>query len=461
MNPLQSLISGLNKIGQGPRRFLAFLVFNVTSWECLMGSVLILHARALGIPPAWVGVLTAVIPFTMLLTLVMKPVSERFGSKRLMRICWAGRIIIISPIMTTPIAYTLWGTSGAAVVLFSSVSAYCLLRSLGSIGWMPWIHEIVPEDRQGLYTGVEAVIVRLALIVLGLIIFLILGKNTPLWKFSAVSGFGIVLGVVSLVLMQRIPGGRPHPSIHYSQRNHMREYLKVFHDRQFSLFFVCVSFGTFAYMGYSLLLMLFMRDQLGIAPGRIMLITTGGSVATALTVQRWGLIADTHGSPVTMAASAALAVVCLLLCPVLQPGLLSLVLIFPLYATLNLATAGFTVASGRGLLHRAQPDLRNAYSAIWTTGTALFSGLASILTGLLLNTGTPAVYVWAFIGFALLTAIVSLACLKLPESGIDHAITTYPLFIPNRPIISIFRMCSYVLHPTAVKELLPSKNSKT
>ena len=33
----------------GPRRFLSVLFVNVISWQCLVGTVLILHARALGI----------------------------------------------------------------------------------------------------------------------------------------------------------------------------------------------------------------------------------------------------------------------------------------------------------------------------------------------------------------------------------------------------------------------------
>ena len=100
-----------------------------------------------------------------------------------------------------------------------------------------------------------------------------------------------------------------------------------------------------------------------------MLIATAGSLATALTVQRWGHVADTHGSPATMASPAALVVVCLLLFTTLQPGTFANIAVFPIVAALGLATAGFTIASGRGLLHRAHPDMRNAYSALWTAGT--------------------------------------------------------------------------------------------
>ena len=457
MASIRYIFSGLDSIGPAPRRFLVFLVFNVTSWECLIGSVLILHARALGIAPSWVGVLTAIIPFTMLITLFMKPVAERYGSKRLMIKCWTARVIAVSPIIFTPLVFARWGTSGAAVILFATVALYCFFRSLGSIGWMPWLHEIIPADRRGLYTGVEAMIVRLALIILGLIIYLILGEHPPLWKFSAVSIFGIMLGVISLVLIRNVPGGEPYSAIHHSERKHLAEYRAVLRDSNFRSFFLCAATGTFAYMGYNLLMMLFMREQLAIAPGRIMLIATSGSLATALTVQRWGRIADTHGSPATMAAAAALVFVCLLLCTTLQPGRLAAFVIFPVFAALNLATAGVMIASGRGLLHRARPELRHAYSALWTTGTSIFSGLASIMTGLVLNTGTSLVYLFSFIGFAVLMGGICLACLKLPESGIDHAVLTYPLFLPRRPVISMLRMYSYILRPARTHELHPQK----
>ena len=74
----------------------------------------------------------------------------------------------------------------------------------------------------------------------------------------------------------------------------------------------------------------------------------------------------------------------------------------------------------------------------------------------LLNEGTSLVYLCAFIGFAILMGGISLACLKLPESGIDHAINIYPLFLPRRPVISMLRMYSYILRPATVKELDPA-----
>ena len=40
-------------------QFLVFVVFNVLCWQSLIGTTLVLHARALGIDAGWIGILSA------------------------------------------------------------------------------------------------------------------------------------------------------------------------------------------------------------------------------------------------------------------------------------------------------------------------------------------------------------------------------------------------------------------
>ena len=48
------IFSGLQELEPAPRRFLFFIVFNVVSWQCLIGPVLVLFARKIDMPPSWV-----------------------------------------------------------------------------------------------------------------------------------------------------------------------------------------------------------------------------------------------------------------------------------------------------------------------------------------------------------------------------------------------------------------------
>ena len=53
----------LGPLGDAPRRFLAFLFLNIISWQSVIGTILVLHARALGIDTAYVGVLNSFMYF--------------------------------------------------------------------------------------------------------------------------------------------------------------------------------------------------------------------------------------------------------------------------------------------------------------------------------------------------------------------------------------------------------------
>jgi MFS family permease len=450
VNPFTEISRSFKAIGSGPRRFLLFLVFNVFSWQCLVGTVMVLYARALGINSAWVGILSSVLPFTMAVSLVMKPAAEKMGSKRLMLLGWTGRNIVVMPILLIPWVYGRWGTEGALLLLFSTVILFCLSRSLSVVAWLPWIHEIVPENQRGTFISLQMLVIRGVGIVFGPMIFFFFGRDVSpaLWKFAAVNLFGIICGFVSIPLMIRIPGGEPFPAQTNNTSSHIEDYRAVFRDRQFRNFMIWAALGTGVSFGQVMLMALYMRDFLGISDGLNVFTVSIGGLAAALTVQRWGAVADSHGSPTTMAAASGLAAVALALISAVSPGGWAVYMMIPLYAVLTLATAGFFVASRRGLLHRTKDHLRNAYSAVWLTCTTFCAGISFIIIGMFLKQNTDTMYILTCLGYALFAGIISIGCVYLPESGIDYAENTYELFDPSRPFFSLMRMCSYVLTPT-------------
>ena len=66
-----------------------------------------------------------------------------------------------------------------------------------------------------------------------------------------------------------------------------------------------------------------------------------------------------------------------------------------------------------------------------------------------LKQNTDTIYILTCLGYALFAGFISIGCVYLPESGIDYTEKTYELFDPARPFVSLMRMCSYILTPTA------------
>ena len=143
----------LGPLGDAPRRFLTFLFLNVISWQSVIGTVLVLHARALGIDTAYVGVLNSFMYFASVLGLATKPLAERIGSKRLLITGWTMRNILVAPIVLSPWVYTRWGAHGAMILLSVTTGLFCITRALAGIAWSSWLHEIVPADHLARFAG--------------------------------------------------------------------------------------------------------------------------------------------------------------------------------------------------------------------------------------------------------------------------------------------------------------------
>ena len=429
--------------------FLGFIALNMLSCAALIDQMLVLHARALGIGTGWVGVLNALLPFAMMVSIFMTGTARRLGSKRLLVSGWTMRNIMITPIVLTPLAFAWWGTHGAAIVLFAGVAMFCFVRAVTGIGWSSWLHEIVAEENRGFYFTVESVVARGVGILFGVAVFLFFSSQPALWKFSVMSAFGVASGLASIWFLVRVPGGAPEPDTSTQPRSSRDEYRRVLGDRSFCSFLVLMLAGTFVGAAQALVFILFMRDHMGLPPGLIMLIGAIASAVAMCTVHRWTRIADSHGSPVTMAAAGFLIVAGLSLLGCAGHGRPGVWFIGFLAAVLSVGGSGFFVTGARGFLHRIDPMMRHAYVAVWNTATALFAGTASILAGILVRGGSHQAFTLTALGLALLMAAACVALLRLPERGVDFEAYDYELFDPGQPVLSILRMYGYVFKPMA------------
>ena len=138
-----------------PRRFLAFSFFNTLSWQCIIGPVLVLFGRHLDMPAAWVGLVTAMVPFSCMVVVLTNTLVLRAGPKRLMLWTWFFRNLLAASIFFLPYALHRWGREAAWLVFLGSTAAFCLARSVGVGGWFPWLHEVVPQRQRGIYFSSE------------------------------------------------------------------------------------------------------------------------------------------------------------------------------------------------------------------------------------------------------------------------------------------------------------------
>jgi hypothetical protein len=435
----------LGPLGDAPRRFLTFLFLNVISWQSIVGTVLVLHARALGIGTAYVGLLNSFIYFASVLGLATKPLAERIGSKRLLITGWTLRNILVAPIVLSPWVYTRWGAHGAMILLSVTTGLFCITRALAGIAWSSWIHEIVPAGNLARFYTMETILTRLLAVAFGALTFFFLGAHPHLWQFAAIAASGVIAGLVSIRALARVPGGGP--ALIASNASWFSGFGVTVRDRAFMPFLGCIMISSFVFAGQGLLFTLLLRERLGLGPGPILLLTSLGSLLTIVTTVRWRRVADSHSSPATIAATTLLLTFCLAAMVPLCFGQMPWAYVLALCLLIPVAETGAYVASTRAYMLRMNPRYRHTYNAVWSAGLALGGGFSSLLVGWFVRSGAAIPFALVAMGYALVMLLASALIIRLPENGFTYRDLRTRLFEPRRPLRSIVRIWWYVLRP--------------
>ncbi|MCP4645530.1 MAG: MFS transporter [bacterium] len=375
-----------------PKKFLAFSAFNVISWQCVVGQVLVLFARSIDMPPSWVGFLLSFMPMSMLLVVLTLPLVIRFGSKRVMMVTWLVRNAIACSVFLIPWVVLTWGPRAGWYTLMAATLGFCLARAVGAGGWMPWLHEVVPEYQRGMFFSAETTVVHLLTLAVTFGQSLILLGNPTMDRFILIYGIGIAAGFISLLWMYRVPGGAGTSSVNI-WRGSMESYKLALTDRPFlwfvlvaSLCFSCASWYTASYV-------LFMRDLLGLSSRTIMALIAATSLGVLLTIRSWGRFADHAGSArATFKAMLGLATAALAFLS-LRPDAPWLWVVLPVaVVAAGVFGAAFMMATNRAVLNYIKPSGRIGYTAVWTVGSRVALAFSPIMAGLIIQN-------WNLLGF--------------------------------------------------------------
>jgi MFS family permease len=357
--------------------------------------VLVLFARHLDMPAAWVGILISFAPLSQLLVIATVPLVERFGPKRILMISWILRNVAAAPVLAIP---WLAGPGNERIgwyILGGGTLGFCIMRAIGSSGWFPWLHEIVPEDQRGAYFSTEQGIVQVTIVILAVTAALILGRSPTLSGFLCIYTIGLAAGLVSVLRMWRIPGGRKFVA-NRSVWEGFRAYRHVLADRGFMAYVALASMGIGCIMWVGASHIMYMRDMLHMSSRTIMILTSMGAFAIVVTIRSWSRFAERKGSAQALAlavlAHSLVAFAWLALTP---DGHWTRVLVAPVLVTGYVFGGASGALVSHGLLVRI-PDVQNriSYTNVHTFFTALVFGITPIIAGYVITW-------WGLTGFRL------------------------------------------------------------
>ena len=208
------------------------------------GSLFLLFLHELGLPDGQVGVVLSLFPFCGVIALVVAPVTARLGFKRIFLFCYGFRKCVMALLLLLPWVLTTTGHMAGMVFLFVVLIVFALLRTTAETAYNPWLQEFIPNRVRGKITGINMVICTLISVVALWFAGLVLGRGTGLTPFLELLAAGCVLGLLSVALMIKVPGGAPQ--LEAPVRNHGRNIAQALRDRNFVTFLlgnVCTTVG--------------------------------------------------------------------------------------------------------------------------------------------------------------------------------------------------------------------------
>jgi MFS family permease len=160
----------------------------------------------------------------------------------------------------------------------------------------------------------------------------------------------------------------------------------------------------------------------------------------------WGRLADHHGSGPVQVLSGSMMAAALAAFALLR-NTTPVGLVIPVSAVCVVSYSGFFVAANRGMLQRMRPLLRSGYSAVWLSVTAVAMGASSVLIGFVVQHGGANAYWGLCVAYSVLIAIAVVRYATLHGEALGLADELRAQFNPARPMISMMRLCRYVLDP--------------
>lgn len=413
-----SFYKSFTRLTPAPRAFLFFSIVNLASWQCIVGQVLILFARSLEMPADLVDLLISFIPVSMLLVVVSIPAVEVLGPRKLLITTWLLRNILISSVFFIPAVTVHYGQRAAWLMLLCAVLLFFLVRAFGVGAWYPWLHEIVPRDNIADYFNSETILVQGANILLAVLISQVLAHFSGISSFFLVYGAGVVIGLLSVVMLVFMPGGRKSPKLPGGERGYASFYT-AFADKPYRHFIMVIAVALSSLMWVGSASILYLRDIMLFPGGKIMFMTAIGGIAVALTIRSWSNLAERQGGNLVMAKMLILHAASTLCWFFLQPGsrFASALAVLALVGSMVLSISLWTVAA-RSMLGQVKNEGRIGYTSLWIIGVSLANGIPPILAGQLIDH-------FGQLGFRLCFAIsiflgvsVSFLLKNLPEEGI-------------------------------------------
>ncbi len=390
------------------------------SWSLIIGTPILLFMKEMGASGLTLGITVALNPLFSFLQIPAANIAERVGYKPFVLRGWKTRSYFILGAALVPLLpETVIPSPWKIRLVLLSLAGFAAARGLSMCGYLPWLTQLIPEDRRGRFLAIDTLFIYIATMVtmLGSSAVLRWFPSSRTYAFLFVISF--LFALISLYFLKRIPDPPPSPP---ALRNATRPpWGAMIRYGPFTRILIFVLLWNIAVGGMGVVWVPFMRDAWTASSSLILAFSAYSSVMAAAGSFLVGPLADRTGSRPLIAVGSALVLLSQVGWLGTAVGLLPRSISLALLATLS-ASIGFSIqgiATTRLLMGTVPATGRSHFFAIHSVTASLSLGLTPLLWGAALDALKaledrgllPRGHGWEWNRFALLYAAIVLGLL--------------------------------------------------
>jgi Na+/melibiose symporter-like transporter len=186
-------------------QFYRFAFLNIISFTLLAGNILSLFALKMGGGNFLIGLISSFIYLSYLFMLAGRLLVPRLGMVRLMGSFWRLRYLAMLPIVLAPLLYSRKAVGFAHVLIVACVFGFNAARGVAITGYNPIVGAITDSENRGGFLARLQALQHSATLGLSVLLAFLLGRDAPLWRYSAFIIVGTLSGVAAAAALFKLP----------------------------------------------------------------------------------------------------------------------------------------------------------------------------------------------------------------------------------------------------------------
>jgi len=362
-----------------------FNAFNAFSYQIVLGSPMVLYAKALDASATVLGIIAGMMPLLVIFQIPAANYIPRMGFKQFVFAGWGTRVMFIFGMAAVPITSFFLSPQTRLVLMLMLLFFFNLSRGISSCAWLPWIAALVPSHLRGKYLAIDAAVQNLASFLTFLFAAACLAGSPGPWQFAALFLFSAVTGAISLNFLKRMPDAEVPDDPRTRSGGKVPWMAMVRHDPFNRLLLTILGYAV-AYGGLLTFTVAFLKNE-GMSEGKILLVSSMAFLGGLSSLWLLGSRLDRLGSKPVLTFSYSAWAAVLVGWLAISGGLIQLSLLFvlTLQFLMGLLTALVQMSQTRLAMAVIPVMGRNHFFAIYSVVSNVVLGIAPIAWGMVID----------------------------------------------------------------------------